>query len=51
MTICETASEFGLAEGTARNYSKAIRAKTGARGLPDLVQIVMRSVQAIGQEG
>lgn len=47
MTIAEAASEFGLAVGTARNYSKSIYAKTGARGQPDLVRIVMRSVLAI----
>jgi DNA-binding CsgD family transcriptional regulator len=50
MTIAEAAEEFGLAVGTVRNSSKAIYAKTGARGLPDLVRIVMRSVLAIAPE-
>jgi DNA-binding CsgD family transcriptional regulator len=47
MTIAEAATEYGLAEGTARNYCKSAFAKTGARGQPDLVRIVMRSVLAI----
>lgn len=47
MTIAEAASEFGLTLETARNYSKKIYSKTGARGQPDLVRFVMRSVLAI----
>lgn len=47
MTIAEAAATFGVAVGTARNQTKAVYAKTGARGLPDLVRIVMRSVLAI----
>lgn len=47
MTISEAADEYGLAVGTARNYCKSIFAKTGARGQPDLVRIIMRSVLAI----
>lgn len=50
MTIAEAATEFGLAVGTARNYCKSIFAKTGARGQPDLVRIIMRSVLAIGPD-
>ncbi|HEX7853529.1 MAG TPA: helix-turn-helix transcriptional regulator [Sphingobium sp.] len=50
MTIAEAALEFGLSVGTARNYSKAVFAKTGARGQPDLVRIVMRSVLAIAPQ-
>lgn len=50
MTIAEAAEEFGLAVGTARNYCKTIFAKTGARGQPDLVRIVMRSVLAIAPD-
>lgn len=46
LTLAEAATEFGLTIGTARSYSKSIYAKTGARGLPDLVRIVMRSVVA-----
>lgn len=48
LTLAEAAQEFGLTIGTARSYSKLIYAKTGARGLPDLVRIVMRSVLAFG---
>ncbi|CAN7346677.1 hypothetical protein LJR225_002041 [Phenylobacterium sp. LjRoot225] len=44
MTIAEAAAEFGLTLETARNYSKKIYSKTGARGQPDLVRFVMRSV-------
>jgi len=47
MTIAEAATEFGLTLETARNYSKKIYSKTGARGQPDLVRFVMRSVLAI----
>lgn len=47
MTIAEAAAEFGLTLETARNYSKKIYSKTGARGQPDLVRFVMRSVLAI----
>lgn len=50
LTIAEAATEFGLTLGSARVYSKGIYAKTGARGLPDLVRIVMRSVLAIAPE-
>ncbi|MBB5685954.1 helix-turn-helix transcriptional regulator [Sphingobium boeckii] len=47
MNLTEAAAEFGLTVTTARTYSKSIYSKTGARGLPDLVRIVMRSVLAI----
>lgn len=50
MTIAEAAADFGLAVGTARNYSKSVFAKMGARGQPDLIRIVMRSVLAIAPE-
>jgi DNA-binding CsgD family transcriptional regulator len=50
MTLAEAASEFKLTIATARTYSKDIYHKTGARGLPDLVRIVMRSVLAIALE-
>ncbi|MFM6831431.1 MAG: helix-turn-helix transcriptional regulator [Novosphingobium sp.] len=50
MTIAESAKAFGLTENTARIYTKAIYAKTGARGLPDLVRIVMRSVLAFAPD-
>lgn len=47
MTIAEAAAEFGITVETARNYSKKIYSKTGARGQPDLIRFVMRSVLAI----
>lgn len=47
MTIAEAAAEHGLTVETARNYSKKIYSKTGARGQPDLIRFVMRSVLAI----
>lgn len=50
MTIAEAASSFNLTLESARTYSKLIYAKTGARGLPDLVRIVMRSVLAIAPD-
>jgi DNA-binding CsgD family transcriptional regulator len=45
--LAEAALECGIAVGTARNYSKTLYAKTGARGQSDLVRIVMRSVLAV----
>jgi DNA-binding CsgD family transcriptional regulator len=50
MTIAEAAVKFELQIQTARKYSKVIYSKTGARGLPDLVRIVMRSVLAVAPE-
>lgn len=47
MTLPEAAAQFGYKTDTARTYSKAIYAKTGARGMPDLVRIIMRSVLAV----
>jgi DNA-binding CsgD family transcriptional regulator len=47
MTITEAAAELGLTVETARHYSKKIYSKLGARGQPDLVRFVMRSVLAI----
>jgi len=43
-SIAEAATELGLALETARSYSKSIYAKTGTRGMADLVRIVMGSV-------
>lgn len=45
--IAEAASSLGLTVETARNYSKKIYAKTGARGQAELVRIVLSSVMAI----
>lgn len=47
MTIAEAACDLGLTIETARTYSKKIYAKTGARGQPDLVRFIHRSVLAI----
>ncbi len=49
-TIAEAAEELNLTLETARSYSKAIYAKTGARGLPDLVRIIMGSILALAPE-
>lgn len=49
-TIAEAADEFGLTVGSARTYSKSIFAKTGARGQPDLVRIIMGSILALSPE-
>lgn len=43
-SIAEAADELGLALETARSYSKTIYAKTGTRGMADLVRVVMGSV-------
>ena len=45
--ISEAAQVLGLSVETARNYSKRIYAKTGARGQAELVRIVLTSVLAI----
>lgn len=49
-TIAEAAEELNLTLETARSYSKSIYAKTGSRGLPDLVRIIMGSVLALAPE-
>lgn len=46
-TISEAAHDLGLTVETARNYSKRIYSKTGARGQPDLVRLVLASVVAL----
>ncbi len=46
-SIAEAASDLGLTLETARNYSKRIYAKTGARGQPDLIRFVLASVLAL----
>ncbi len=50
LSIEEAATKFGLKIDTARKYSKIIYSKTGARGMPDLVRIVMRSVLALAPD-
>jgi DNA-binding CsgD family transcriptional regulator len=47
LTIAEAAQELGLTLETARNYSKKIYAKTGARGQTDLVRNILTSVLAL----
>lgn len=47
MSIAEAADELGLTVESARTYSKRIYAKTGARGQPDLLRFIHRSVLAI----
>ncbi len=46
-SIADAADALGITVETARNYSKKIYAKTGAKGHPDLVRIVLTSVLAI----
>ncbi|MEQ1539013.1 MAG: helix-turn-helix transcriptional regulator [Sphingorhabdus sp.] len=46
-SINDAADALGLTVETARNYSKKIYAKTGARGQAELVRIVLTSVLAI----
>lgn len=45
--IAEAARDVGITTETARSYSKSIYAKTGTRGLSDLVRTIMGSVLAI----
>lgn len=47
LSITEAAAELGLTAETARNYSKKIYAKTGARGQADLVRLILTSVMAL----
>lgn len=46
MTIAEAADALGLTVETARNYSKKVYAKMGARGQSDLVRHILTSVLA-----
>lgn len=43
-SIAEVAREIGITVETARNYSKIVYGKTGARGQADLVRIILTSV-------
>ncbi len=47
LSIVEAASDLGITIETARNYSKRIYAKTGARGQADLIRIILTSVLAL----
>jgi DNA-binding CsgD family transcriptional regulator len=46
-SIADAADALGLTIETARNYSKKIYAKTGARGQAELVRIILTSVLAV----
>lgn len=46
-SITDAADALGLTIETARNYSKKIYAKTGARGQAELVRIILTSVLAV----
>ncbi len=45
-TLADAAIALGLTIETARNYSKLIYAKTGARGQADVVRLILNSVAA-----
>jgi DNA-binding CsgD family transcriptional regulator len=47
-SLVEAAEGLGLTIETARNYSKRIYVKTGARGQADLVRIVLEGVRLPG---
>ncbi|HEX7855775.1 MAG TPA: hypothetical protein VF503_18990 [Sphingobium sp.] len=47
-SLAEAAETLGFTIETARNYSKRIYVKTGARGQADLVRIVLRGVSVLG---
>jgi DNA-binding CsgD family transcriptional regulator len=47
LTLPEAAHKLELKVGTVRKYSKSIYAKLGARGLPDLIRIVLSSVLSL----
>lgn len=48
--IADAAADVGITTETARSYSKAIYAKTGTRGLSDLVRTIMGSVLAMAPQ-
>lgn len=47
LTIAEAGRALNLTEETARNYSKRIYARTGARGQADLVRIVLSGLSPL----
>ena len=47
LSIAEAAESLGLTLETARNYSKKIYAKMGARGQSDLIRYILKSVLAL----
>lgn len=46
-SIAEAAEELGISEQTARSYSKIVYGKTGARGQPDLIRIILMSAATL----
>ncbi len=48
LSIIEAGASLRLTSETARNYSKRIYAKTGARGQADLVRMVLSSLAVLG---
>ena len=46
-TLDEAAAALSITIETARHYSKRLYAKTGARGLPDLVRLLLTSVASL----
>ncbi len=46
-SLDEAASALSITIETARHYSKRLYAKTGARGLPDLVRLLLTSVASL----
>lgn len=49
-SLTEAAVELDITADTARSYSKLIYAKTGTRGMVDLVRVIMGSVLALAPE-
>jgi DNA-binding CsgD family transcriptional regulator/GAF domain-containing protein len=49
MSIAEAGESLGLTLETARNYSKKIYAKMGARGQTDLIRYILTSVLALAK--
>lgn len=49
-SMADTASTLGITAETARGYSKIIYAKTGTRGMADLVRVIMGSVLTIAPD-
>lgn len=47
LSIAEAADSLGLTIETARNYSKKVYAKMGARGQADLIRFILTSVLAL----
>jgi DNA-binding CsgD family transcriptional regulator len=48
LSMCEAAREMGIAEGSARSYSKHIYDKTGIKRQSDLIRLIYKSVAVLG---